>query len=197
MLMIVSSIFAESVIFNDGRILKGEIVGKKGDSIYLMSKGTIYLIIRNIVMQIRNDRNQSITKLIYHKKNFTNDGVDLIRAIQVVIGNKDGNSNMPVTYNMQKTHKTLLNLHTVGLGILFAGLAWDYFATAGNLSDTIKEYEELGASNKAIDKLEKEKTRKSFNGLLLSAASIFSFAVSVEKVEIKASPTSLELGFKF
>jgi len=83
LLLIVSSVFAESVILNDGRTLKGEIVGKKGDSIYLRSDGNIYLLTRSLVKQIKNDGNLTITKLTYKKKDFMDDGVDVTQLTPI------------------------------------------------------------------------------------------------------------------
>lgn len=198
LMLVLSSVFAESVILNDGRILKGEIVGKKGDSIYLRSEGNIYLLPRDLVKQVKNDGNQSITKLTYKKKDFVKDSVDISQLTPLGEREEMVSYDKPVAYDMQqKKYKTKMNLHTVTLSILFAGMAWDYFATVGNLSDSIKEFEDMGASNKAIDKLKKEKTRKIINGSLLSVASVVSFAVSFENVEIKASPVAIEVGYKF
>jgi len=77
LVLMLSTIWAESVILNDGRILEGEIVGKKGDSIYLSSKGYTYLLSRDIVNQIKNNGNLTITKITYKKKDFMKNGVDI------------------------------------------------------------------------------------------------------------------------
>jgi len=77
LLLIFSSAFTELVILNDGRTLQGEIVGKKGDSIYLRSNGNVYLLSRDSVYQIKNNGNLTITKLTFKKKDFEKDGVDI------------------------------------------------------------------------------------------------------------------------
>ncbi|MDA3813292.1 MAG: hypothetical protein PF570_03470 [Candidatus Cloacimonetes bacterium] len=198
LMLVFSSVFAESVILNDGRTLKGEVVGKKGGSIYLSSEGNIYLLTRDLVKQIKNDGNLTITKITYKKKDFVNDGVDITQLTPIGKREEVAGYDIPVAHIIQQpTHKTKMNLHTITLGLLFAGLAWDYFATAGDISDTIKDMEDLGVSNKEIDKVKKIKTRKIINGSLLSVASVVSFAVSFENVEIKASPTAVEVGYKF
>lgn len=70
LLVMVTVVWSETVILNDRSTLKGEIVGKKGDQIYLDSEGTIYLINRDLVQEIKNEGNQPVTGLIYRKKDF-------------------------------------------------------------------------------------------------------------------------------
>ena len=204
MLMIVSSIFAEVVILWDGRLLRGEIVGKKDESIYLASNNNIYLIKLDFIEQIKNDSNQSTIGLVYRKKDFMNDGVETAQLTPLgkreVVTDDDYDVND--IYNPQLTYKAKMGVHSLTLSVLFAGLAWDYFATVGDISDSIDEYKDMEEQyginySKTIKNLEKTKTRKIINGSLLTAASIISFAVSFENVEIKASPSSLEVGYKF
>jgi len=200
MLVMVLSVFAETVILNDGRNLKGEIVGKKGDSIYLSSGGSIHLLTRDLVKQIKNDGDLTITKLTYKKKDFMNEGIETAKLTPLSVREN-------VNYNeilypidqaaMQPKYETKVNYHTIIFGVAFAGLAWDYFSTAGEFGDLIKDYEENNYPKKEIDKLKKQKTRKLINGSLFSIASAASFVVSFESIEIKATPTSIEVGYKF
>lgn len=190
-------IWGESVILNDGRTLIGEIVGKKGDNIYLDSEGSIYLIRRDLVQKIKNEGNQPVTRLIYRKKDFKKEGMIFDSVIEIVSKDQFKKDGSVFMHGIQKTHETKLNWKTITLSMLFAGLAWDYFATAGDYSDTIKKMEDAGSPDKEIDKVKKIKTRKTITGSLLTAASVVSFAISFERVEIKASSTSVEIGYKF
>ena len=207
LMLMFSSIFAESVILNDGRILKGEIVGKKSDSIYFRSEGNIYLLTRDLVKQIKNDGNLTITKLTYKKKDYVKDGVDITQLIPLGEREEEVTYGKPVANNMHPTHKTKMNLPLVGLSVLFGVCAWDYFVSASDINDAIKFnkdfLENSGGSiyeesyEKLIDNLEKAKTRKMITASFLTAASALSFGLSIESVEIKASPTSINLTYKF
>lgn len=207
LLIMVSAVWGESVILNDGRILQGEIVGKESDHIYLSSDGNIYLIKRNLVNEIKNDGNQPITSIIYRKKDFKKEGINFNSVIEIIPKHQIKEDGGILMSGVQKTYETKLNWKPIMLSVLFGALAWDYFATAGDLNKDIDFYEDMKdiANNddwidlydKQIDKLEKRKTRKIINGSLLSAASVVSFAISFERVEIKASPTSVEIGYKF
>jgi hypothetical protein len=200
-------VWGESIILKDGRTFKGEIVGKKSDQIYLNSDGNIYLINRNLVKEIKNDGNQGITKLIYRKKDFKKEGMNFDSVIYLIPKyqiEEDGSVFMSST---QMKYETKTNWKTITLSILFGTLAWDYFATVSDINKAInlnKELKDHTSNNdleklydEQIDKLEKTRTRKIINGSLLSVASVVSFSVSFEKVEIKASPTSVEIGYKF
>ena len=201
LLIIVTAVWSESVILKDGRTFKGEIVGKKSDQIYLNSDGNIYLINRDLVKEIKNDGNQPVTGLIYKKKDFKKEGMSFDSVIELIPKyqfNEDGSFFMP---GMQKT-KTKVNWKPMLLSLLFAGLAWDYFATAGDISDAIDNLKEMEDDlninlSKDIKAQEKIRTRKTITGSFLTAASIVSFAVSFERIEIKASPTAVEIGYKF
>lgn len=202
LLIMFTMVWCESVILKDGRTLKGEIVGKKSDQIYLNSDGNIYLINRNLIKEIKNEGNQPVTWLIFRKKDFKKEGMNFDSVIELIPKSKikeDGSVFMP---GNQIKYETKTNWKTISLSILFGALAWDYFATVGDLNDGIDEWEKLediysADYSKEIESLEKQRTRKIINGSLLSAASVVSFAVSFEKVEIKASPTSVEIGYKF
>lgn len=95
MLMLIALLFmftivlGESVILNDGRTLKGEIIGKKGDQIYLDSEGNIYLIRRDLVQEIKNEGNQPITGLIYRKKDFMQNWVGSQEIIELISKTKE------------------------------------------------------------------------------------------------------------
>ncbi len=202
LLIMFTMVWGESVILNDGRTLKGEIVGKKGDSIYLDSEGNIYLLKRDLVKEIKNEGNQPITGLIYRKKDFKKEGMIFDSVIEIIPKDqikKDGSIFIP---GIQKTHETKLNWKPVLLSVLFGALAWDYFATSGDISDAIDDLKEMEDDlnidlSKDIKAQEKIRTRKTITGSFLTAASIVSFAVSFERIEIKASPTSVEIGYKF
>ena len=199
LLVMITMMFAESVILVDGRTLQGEIVAKKGDTIFLQSDGSIYQLTRNMVKQIKNDGNLGITKLTYKKKDFVREGFDLTNLTPLPI--KEEYDYTQVQYNenlfMQPKNVTKFNEQKLILGATFAVLAWDYFATSGDYSDLIKDAEDFDAPKKEIDKLKKQKLRKIINGSLLSAASFYFFITSKEIVEIKMSPVSLEIGYKF
>lgn len=184
-----STVWAETVILNDGRTLKGEIVGKKGDSIYLRSEGNIYLLTRKVVEQIKNESNQPITETTYKKENFIQQGVDLNKYSQLALRSQLNEDGTLKINGAVKKYETIVDLHKITLSVAFAVLAWDYFATA----------DDIGASfdNVSNASLKKIRSRKLINGYLLSIASVASVAFSFERVEIKASPTSLELGYKF
>ena len=89
-----SSVFAESVILNDGRILKGEIVGKNGDVIFFRSEGNTYFLTRDLVKQIKNDGGLTITKLTYKKNNFMENNIDVTQIIPI------GEREEPITYDI-------------------------------------------------------------------------------------------------
>ncbi len=207
LMLMFSSIFAELVILNDGRILKGEIVGKKSDSIYLRSEGNIYLLTRDLVKKIKNDGNLTITKLTYKKKDFVKDDVDISQLTPIGEREEAITYGKSVSNDMQPTHKAKMNLPIVGLSVLFGVCAWDYFASASDINDAIefnKDFLENSSGSiyeesyeKLIDNLEKAKTRKMITASFLTAASALSLGLSIESVEIKASPTSIELGYKF
>lgn len=202
-----SCLLAESVILNDGRTLKGEIVGKRRDSIYLQSEVDLYLLTRDIVKQIKNDGNLTITKLTYKKKDFLNKGVDITQLTPLpeleYVENStvgfplSGDQSFGAQAFMQPKYKTKVNFHNLILGAAFAGIAWDYFNTEDEIRELIEDYEELNYPKKEINKLKKQKNRKFISGVLSSAASIASFVFSFEDVEIKASPTAVEVGYKF
>jgi len=78
----------------------------------------------------------------------------------------------------------------------FGFLAWDYLAEASDISDRINNLEDYG--NETIkSELSKTLDRKIITGFALSAASVFSFIASFEKVEVKAAPNSINMSYKF
>ncbi len=89
LLFMFTIIWGESVILNDGRTLKGEIVGKKSDQIYLNSDGNIYLINRDLVKEIKNEGNQPVTGLIYKKKDFMQNWVGSQDVIELISKTKE------------------------------------------------------------------------------------------------------------
>jgi len=206
-----STVWAETVILNDGRTLKGEIVGKEGDSIYFLSGGDLYLLTSDLIKQIKNDGNLTITKITFKKKDFINDDVDVTQLtplpeIKVInFSQPIGGVQIIQPYIQppnQPKYKTKVNFYSLILGVTFAGLAWDYFATAGEINDAIADLEEIedilqtDLSNE-IKEQRKIRTRKFITGSLLTATSAVSIVMSFESIEIKASPTAVELGYKF
>lgn len=202
LLVMVSAVWGESVILKDGRTLKGEIVGKKSDQIYLNSEGNIYLINLDLVQEIKNEGNQPITGLIYRKKDFIQKWAKSQDVIELIPKDQIKKDLSVFRSGIQKTHETKMNWKPVLLSVLFGALAWDYFATAGDINDSIEDLKDMEDAlnidlGKDIKAQKKIKTRKTITASFLTAASVVSFAVSFERIEIKASSTSVEIGYKF
>lgn len=121
-------------------------------------------------------------------KIYSDDDTD-ITVNALAMGNFD-NRNISTDY---KT-KTELNLGMLAIGASLAVLAWDNFADAGDISDTIKDYKDLELNT---SKLEKTRSRKNSIGAVLAVSSIITFVYSFERVQVQASPTSLSLSYKF
>lgn len=72
LVLLISTVFAETVILNNGKQLKGEIVGKNEDSIYLLNGAGLKKISFEAIETIKNEGGQPITKKIMRKKVFMN-----------------------------------------------------------------------------------------------------------------------------
>lgn len=75
------------------------------------------------------------------------------------------------------------NLKLLPLSIVAFGLSWDYFTQASDLAD--------------IPGAESDKTRKTILGVAFLAAGIANTAISLQTVEVKASPSSIAIAYKF
>jgi len=86
------------------------------------------------------------------------------------------------------------NLKLLPLSLLAVGLSWDYFAQASDLGDLIDATSKFGGDT---SELESAHTRKTILGVTFLAAGIVNAYISLQSVEIKASPNSIAIAYKF
>ena len=77
LLIMTFSLFSETVILKDGKQFTGYLDGKQGDVIYLQTDDDLLAISKSAIKEIRNNGNQPVTSLIWKKKDFMNEDLDL------------------------------------------------------------------------------------------------------------------------
>jgi hypothetical protein len=201
-MVMVGSLFSEQVMLKNGAVLKGDIRGKSGDKIYIYypSREIFVGISNDILRKITDENDNDITANILERDNFNQD-IDFSNCYDYAQLDKSNPKPVQpildlkgIKYDDSSISYTKLNPAMLALGASLAVLAWDSFADAGDISDTIKNYKDLGLKT---SKLEKTKDRKNAIGAVLAVSSIITFVYSFEEVEVQASPTSLSLSYKF
>jgi len=191
------ALFADIITLKNESVFNGTIIGKQGNVIYIKTKDLLetkfFAIDQGTIAQIIDDDIQLNTNQFFIKKDFSNDiNLNNISNLSHIKFRNSLNLN---ELNNTKYYKNKVNYEYLILGVAFGFLAWDYFAEVSDISDQINYLEEYGTE---IDKskLTKTQSRKFITGLALSASSVFSFIVSFEKVEVKATPNSINMSYK-
>ncbi|MBI9030540.1 hypothetical protein JEZ13_00855, partial [bacterium] len=141
-----------------------------------------------------------ITEQTFALENFNNqiDEFNLFNLGSIEYGNK---KNLTVSNHYRvgnKIYKTKVNPVYLALSACLVALAWDSYSEASDLSKAIEDYEEFEEFDDIdTSELKKDRTRKNVVGTICVISSIISFTASFEQVEIKASPNSVTLGYRF
>ncbi|MBI9031045.1 hypothetical protein JEZ13_03420, partial [bacterium] len=138
-----------------------------------------------------------ITEQTFALENFNNqiDEFNLFNLGSIEYGNK---KNLTVSNHYRvgnKIYKTKVNPGMLAISLSLIALAVDSYSEASDLSKAIEEFEEFDDID--TSELKKDRTRKNVVGTICVISSIISFTASFEQVEIKASPTSVTLGYRF
>ena len=87
-IVLTSSIFAETIILKDGRNFEGKIVGKNEGYLYLQTDKKIYKINYDGIETIKNNAEQPVTTIFLRKKDFIKD-FDLNNIEEITINKTD------------------------------------------------------------------------------------------------------------
>ena len=189
------TLFADSITLKNERIFDGTIIGKQGNVIYIKTgdfpRIKLFAIDRNTIDQIIDDGNQIDANQFFIKQDFSDvyDLNNLSNYSHIRLKDSLDQNNIIIT----KGFKRKIHSEYIILGITFGFLAWDYLAEASEISDIISNVD----NGTDTSKLRKTLDRKIITGLALSASSVFSFIASFEKVEVKATPSSINMSYKF
>lgn len=175
--------YTDEIFLKNGNYYWGEIIGKKGEFVYIKNPDTCYKIQKG-----------GIKKIVKNGKDVSDgyfDRIDFMSEIpekfEIVV------SDFGHDYNPSETRNTYPNMHLLPLSFLCFAIAWDSFADANNISDVI---DAVPAGVDSSD-LKSDKIRKNFVGGAALVAGIFNTMYCFERIEVKASPNSLTLNYKF
>jgi len=190
----VSCVFGTKIYLKSGKIFNGQIRGKSDSQLFIYSPVSDSYFGVNIVdlQKILAEKNSEITRDILKMDNFEND-INFNKYFDVSeFKDQTAEKIQPSNKSKKKQYKLDPRFAFISLSLL--ALSWDYFTTASDLNDSISEFKELGLST---NHLKKEKNRKNILGATFAVSAIFTAVLTINKVEIKASPTSVSLGYGF
>ncbi len=192
-------LFSIEIELVDGNTYQLEIVGKQDSAILVKDvyrniySKIDFQIIRAITDTLGNNKKDTF----YTSKNFEGK----INYNNYWSFEKTGMNNRYIedfleqaSLKENKAYKYKFKLNNLMIGILASALAIDYYDQASDYADQIKANEELELST---SKLERKKSRKNIIGTLFVGAAVYSFVKTYERVEIKVSPQSLNVSYKF
>ena len=189
------TLFADSIKLKDERVFDGIIIGKRGNVVYINTGDSpimkYFAIDRDTIDQIIDDDNQLDINQFFLKQDFSNgfDLNNLSNYSHIRFSNTLDQNKLIIT----KGYKNEIRTEYIILSVAFGFLAWDYFAEASDISELISNLD----NGTDTSKLRKTLDRKIITGLALSASSVFSFIASFEKVEVKATPNSINMSYNF
>lgn len=203
--LLLTSLFSETIILQNGKEISGEIIAKMDDVIYLKVGDTIEQLKFSQIKSIRNDGYQPITKLWIKHANFKNDSIDLTNINTSYMEEEDivlTNDLNKFTINEEKKYKTRLNWAHFVTGVTFGYFAYLKFDAIQDVDESIDDMAHIMNMNENQIKYQKEIIEESNKscikyGIIYSITSIINVAYSFEKVEIEISPSSAEISYKF
>jgi len=108
-IVLTSSIFAETIILTDGQNFTGKLVGKKDGFIYLQkNENAIYRFKTGDIETIKNDAEQPVTTIFMRKKDFMNvdekqaKTIESTKKIPLKIKNFNNKENIETTIDITK-----------------------------------------------------------------------------------------------
>ena len=190
LLATISTAFGEIVILKDFLILRGNLVGKSEYSILLKADSLLFRIPNDQIKHILNNDNRVITKKVNRSKDFVN--IDIHTAILTPLSEKKRDGELS-----QLEYVTEWKVENLFIGGLFTVFAYIYFDKASEISNGIRILKNVGFSDNELDELYSKRTEKIALASFLSAGSLYFLFTSKEVVEVKLTPMSFDISYKF
>ena len=208
-IVLTSSIFAETIILNDGRNFEGKIVGKKDGFIYLQKNEKIFRFFQNNIETIENDSEQPIMTIFMRKKDFMKINPNELNITEIAlqknyiinhkkITKKSTKYDFYIKYDLKMLPVTIIS----GFLTFRSIQALSYYQNEiDNTKKTLdSEYitdDEKSVYKETLEEIKKMKNNEIMNAIAFGSSTVLSLAISFKKVEIKANPTSVNVSYRF
>jgi len=174
------STFAEDIHLKNGSVYKNILITKKTDYavIFTYNGGKMSVAVNDIL---------KIDEVAY----------DVTKESAVIInGEKLSDEFIVKRFKFEPEAPKYIqpNINLILVSFLSGLYAIDNFIQSSTIQESIDNFKKLKVTSAG---LEKEKFRRTVYGIVATAICAISLYISVDRVEIKASPTSLSLSYKF
>ncbi len=180
LLLSLNLLMSETIFLNDGQKFIGDIIGKEDMTLYLNTENETLLFKRADIKRIILKHGKTLKeRLVFSEPDFINN--------EKIIGTPKLVTSVQIKYNRP-------NIYMLPLSLLSFTLMWDYICQIQDINDSIKDFDEIGLKT---NELKKDRTRKAICCVTFGCCGLLNTIYSFEKIEIKASPNSILLSYKF
>jgi len=194
--VVILNLSATTIYLVNGKVLNGEIKGKSKSVVYFFVEydGIIISIKKEEINKIIDSKDIDITDKFFSKEDFKskfkyNSVYELSQTKYKLSTN--------TKHEMSEKYKYKIKPEFFAITGALILLAWDNYSYSKDLKKAIDLAEDTYQDDKIIKDLEKEKGRKQLLCYMFSISSIITITAAIEKIEIKASPNSLEISYNF
>lgn len=210
-MFVVSNAFSLTIELINGTKITGKLNGRKKNELYFTNDDDIYIISINLIQNILEDSQDVTDEIINTTKPIKINWVSYLNIFEFnnIIDIDDFNKRLKDDKNAlygigidyfnkslkgDKTLYTYPNIELLPISIISFALMWDYICQIKDINDAIKGSDEVGLN---LNNLKKDKTRKAICCVAFGFVGLGNTIYSLKKIEVKASPNSILLSYKF
>ena len=205
-IFVVSNAFSLTIELINGTKINGELNGRKKNKLYFTSDDDIFIISINLIQNILEDSRDVTDEIINTNKPIKIDWNSYLNIFEfnkiIDIDNfskrqKEFDKEKLMYIKGDKTLYTYPNLKLLPISIISFALMWDYICQIRDINDILDVLDDLNDDPDVTNKWEKDKTRKTICCVTFGVFGFMNTIYSFEKIEVKATPNSILLSYKF